>query len=198
MDWLTTSTILRDLRDFGQAEAWHEFVERFRRPIIAFARKLGIPSDDAEDVAQETLVAFAEAYRQGKYDREKGRLSQWLFGIAYNKAVRQRERTAKKEVTAGAAADPRSFLGDIPDHNSATNIWDQQWESALLEECLKRTRQEVEPNTWRAFEMNVLENQPTNDVARTLGIAPTTVYNAKHRIVKRLRELRQFFEDTEK
>ena len=88
MDWITTSTILEGLKEFEGGDAWERLVERFRRPIVSFIRDLGLAESDAEDVAQETLIAFAEAYREGKYDPAKGRLSHWLFGIAW---VRRRD-----------------------------------------------------------------------------------------------------------
>jgi DNA-directed RNA polymerase specialized sigma24 family protein len=43
--------------------------------------------------------------------------------------------------------------------------------------------------------MSALQNRPVNEVAQTLGIATTTVYNSRHRVVKRLRELRRLFEE---
>jgi len=194
MEWITTSIMLRDLRDFEKEGAWAGFVERFRRPIIAFARKLGHSSEDAEDIAQESLLAFAEAYRAGRYDQDKGRLSQWLFGFAYHQALKARDRNARRQEAAGGG-DPRSFFGDLPDQNAATNVWDREWRSALLEECLDIVRSEVEPVTFRAFELTAIQHQTAEAAAEQLGIATTTVYNAKHRVVKRLREMRDLFEE---
>jgi DNA-directed RNA polymerase specialized sigma24 family protein len=74
-------------------------------------------------------------------------------------------------------------------------VWDGEWERSLLEECLECVRQEVETATFQAFEMTALQQRPVPEVAETLGIAQTTVYNARHRVVKRLRELRSLFED---
>jgi len=195
VEWVTTSTILRDLREFERGETWGAFVERFRRPITSFARRLGHSREDAEDVAQETLAAFAEGYREGRYDREQGRLSHWLFGIAYRKALKHREHAGPREHGRGTADDTTSFMGSIPDERTATNVWDREWERALLDECMSRVRGEVEPKTWSAFEMTVLENRPVSDVMAALSMNQTTVYNAKHRVVKRLRELRRELDD---
>ena len=72
MDWVTTSTILENLRDFQNGSAWDRFVSRFHKPILSFIRELGFSETDAEDVAQEALLDFAAAYRDGRYDRSKG------------------------------------------------------------------------------------------------------------------------------
>jgi RNA polymerase sigma-70 factor (ECF subfamily) len=53
-------------------------------------------------------------------------------------------------------------------------------------------RRDVQAPTWRAFEAAVIEDRPTAEVARELGITETYVRNAKSRIMKRLRmELRE-------
>jgi RNA polymerase sigma-70 factor (ECF subfamily) len=194
MEWRTTSTLLEGLREFGRDDAWSGFVERFRRPIVAFARRLGHSADDAEDIAQETLVVFAQSYRDGRYDRTKGRLSHWLFGIAYRQALKERERGARRQAAVPVQAQPDSFLSLAPDERAATHVWDREWERSLLDECLSCVRQEVEPTTYAAFEMTVVHSRPAAEVAEALGVAVTAVYNAKHRVVQRLRDLRDLFE----
>ena len=59
MAWLTTATVLQNLRDFDNREAWSSFADRFRQPVVSFARSMGLHQADAEDAAQETLLAFA-------------------------------------------------------------------------------------------------------------------------------------------
>ena len=82
MEWKTTSVILDDLADFENRETWNRFAGRFRDPLMRFGRKIGLNVADAEDMAQQTLLVFAEGLRGDRYDRAKGRLSSWLFGIA--------------------------------------------------------------------------------------------------------------------
>jgi DNA-directed RNA polymerase specialized sigma24 family protein len=54
--------------------------------VTAFASRLGLDSNEAEDVAQETLIEFVRAYGGGNYDRSRGRLSSWIFSIAPRKS----------------------------------------------------------------------------------------------------------------
>src|SRR5262245_42778033 len=96
-EWVTTSTVLKRLADFGDRDAWRTFDERFRAPIASFARKQGLSASDAEDVAQETLLGFAQAYKQGEYDKTRGRLSQWLFGIARRRMAQARRKGERLE-----------------------------------------------------------------------------------------------------
>jgi RNA polymerase sigma factor (sigma-70 family) len=189
VDWITTTTVLRDLRDFENLPAWDRFVHRFRRPVVAFGMSMGLTLSDAEDAAQEALAAFAEGYRDGKYDRSQGRLSQWLFGIAYRKAQDVRRRSGKALMGGSSAVDALS-ADQWPDETTAAVSWDREWEQAVLEQCLAQVQREVEPTTYRAFDLVVRENYEASRAAELLGVNIKLVYNAKHRVLKRVRELR--------
>ena len=52
--------------------------------IERYAARFNLKRADAQDAAQQTLIAFCNAYQQDKYQKEKGRLRVWLFGIARN------------------------------------------------------------------------------------------------------------------
>jgi len=192
MRWVTTTLLLENLRNAEEA-AWEQFVERFRAPIMRFACDLGLPADEAEDVAQETLMDFVRAYRSGQYDREKGRLSAWLFGIAHRR-VRHAWRQRAGQPRQVAAAQRTAFWDNLPDEEATRQSWDASWEQAVLDQCLQQVRAEVESNTIRAFELFALHGRPAADVAGELGMSRNAVFIAKHRVMKRVLELRRQFE----
>jgi RNA polymerase sigma factor (sigma-70 family) len=192
-EWITTSTILWGLRDFEDRGAWQRFVERFRAPIVRLAQGQGLKPADAEDVAQETLLAFADGFRAGRYDVEKGRLSRWLFGIAYRQMSRARDASNRRSA-AGQVDESTSDVHAIADEDEVTRSWDVEWERAILEQCLAQARREVHPQTFRAFELVALENRAAAQAAEELAIDVKAVYNAKHRLLKRIRELRESME----
>ena len=194
MEWQTTSTILDSLRDYENRAAWDRFVTRFRMPIVSFARKMGLPESDAEDLAQEALLAFAKAYRDGRYNRSKGRLSTWLFGIVYRQVLNARRKGARRGVQMSPAADGTSFWSAVPDDKVDAATWDETWQRTVLQQCIDRVRHEVEPTTFQAFEMTALAKRPPAEVASDLGITRNAVFIAKHRVVSRLRELQREYE----
>ncbi|MGE3182328.1 MAG: RNA polymerase sigma factor, partial [Phycisphaerae bacterium] len=157
-EWQTTSTILEGLRDFENARAWQDFSARFRGPIVSLVRRMGLTEAEADDVAQETLIHFADGLRAQKYDREKGRLSRWLFGIAYRQALNARRKRGR------ALAKPAQFAPGaaeaLPDETELSNAWDQEWESCLLARCIAQMQNEVEPATFQAFVLVVQQGLP--------------------------------------
>lgn len=192
MEWETTASILRRLSDSRDDSAWNLLCARFHAPIARFARRMGVPSAACEDVAQETLMAALQAYRRGTYDAGRGRLHRWMFGIAYRCALNSlRREGARREETPPAS----SFLGGIPDEASASQAFDLEWERELLAQCERSARADFEPATFRAYELVVRSDRAPADVARELGLPPQSVYNAKHRVLKRIRELRARMEE---
>lgn len=194
MEWLTTSTMLRDLGE-DRDEAWQRLVDRFRGPLVRFARRLGYSPSDADDLAQETLLQLVRQFRAGRYDRERGRLSTWLFGIAWHQAMRDRRQRGRREATITSEEnDAASFWQALPDEREAQAIWEREWETAIVTACLDRVRREMEPTTIEAFEMVVVQDRPASDAAAALGIPVEHVYSAKHRVLTRLRAIRERLE----
>lgn len=192
-DWLTTTTLLDGLRDYDNRDAWDRFVRRFRTPVVAFAARYGVPPADAEDVAQDVLITFAERFRAGHYDRRRGRLSTWLFGIAFNHVMRCRRGLARQaDRRAGIPAD---LAYEQVDEDSGKAVWEEEWNAALWKLCAQRVQHEFEATTYRAFERVVRDDAAPADVARELGIPIRSVYNARYRVLKRLRELRTELEE---
>jgi DNA-directed RNA polymerase specialized sigma24 family protein len=64
-----------------------------------------------------------------------------------------------------------------------------------MRECLERASREFEPQTFRALELAVQGTGSATEVAQELGVPVKTVYNAKHRVLKRIRELREQLEE---
>ena len=197
MDWVTTSTIIHDLRDLSNETAWQSFVERFHGPVVRFVAGLGFSAEDAQDVGQESLAAFAEGLRSGRYDRQRGKLRAWLFGIAYKQALRQRQATARRErlIDRGEAAE--RVVAEMPDEKSAGEQWNTLWERFLVQECFRQIRKEFQPANVRAFELIVREGHSAKEAAEAVGTTTRAVYNAKHRILTRMRELRAQLEKME-
>ena len=187
MEWATTATFLRRLHTSNSEPVWNRLVVRFRRPIVSFARRLGLSEPDAEDVAQDTLLTFSVNYRKGRYDVSKGRLSSWLFGIAFRQIHVARRKLARREFQIDRS-DTTSFWSNLPERQSRNGFESDDWEHAILKKCLDRVCREVQPATYRAFEMVVLEQRDPSEAAADLHTSIKAIYNAKHRVLKRIRQ----------
>jgi RNA polymerase sigma factor (sigma-70 family) len=183
----TSTDLLEGIKDPSNRTAWAELDRRYRPLILAVARRLGLPDADAEDAAQETLAAFLEAYRQERYARDKGRLRDFLRGIACHK-VRDVQRRAGRSPRPLQSEYRTAIIANIPDGHGET-VWDQECAAAVLRQCLQEVRSEVSPRVFEAFELVGLQQWPARRVAQHLGISVDSVYQSKHRVLRRVREL---------
>ena len=148
--WVTTTLILEGLAETNNHQAWSAFVGYFKPILIGFARKSGLNQQAAEDFAQQAMLEFFKSYRTGNYDRSKGRLSHWLFGIA-RKVLSQtfRKRPAEKVATdLQKATSDSQPLENLADPSAAEDLWQQQWEKMVLQICMDRARKEFDEKTF--------------------------------------------------
>lgn len=185
--WQTTSTLLLErLRATGDEAIWRAFDARYRPLLERFARRLGVPEADAPDVAQEALSRFVDAYRRGGFHRDRGRLRQWIYGIARNVATDAIRASIRRGGALGGSAVQRI---ETPDR--AAEIWEQEAAEHLVREGMQVMRDtcRFDPQTLRAFERHALDRQPAAVVATELGTSVEKVYVAKHRCLTRLRAI---------
>ena len=92
----------------GDTRAFAQFVGEFQDMVFACGRSIGLRDQELEDAASETFLA---AYKYIKSYNGKGKLSSWLWKIAYHKAVDLRrtrshgESLSETEIEAVAAPD---------------------------------------------------------------------------------------------
>ena len=163
---------------------WADFDARYRPILVAVARRKGLGEEESADAAQEALVRFVGAYRKGRYDRSKGRLSAWLLGIARNciaDAFRDKARI-------GAAARV-SQIADEYAAEAFDALWDEEIQREMLRQAIDRLRSNPRMNekTLAAFELVVLQDVAPSVVADRLSMAVSDVYVAKHRCLTKLR-----------
>jgi RNA polymerase sigma-70 factor (ECF subfamily) len=193
MEWVTTTQVLEELQSSNDAPAWQRFSGHFHTVVVNFARHMGLSVPDAEDAAQETMLAFVKAFRDGKYNRDKGHLSDWLFGIAKHVILNFRKRRPMEQLIADKTTGT-SFLDMVQDDNNIKLSWETEWRHMVLAKCFEQARKEFDPKVFRAFELYALTQTAADKVAQQLEMSRNAVYIAKCRVLSRLRELEGKFE----
>jgi len=82
----------------GSEEAFSALYERYQGPIFRFAWHMSGNSATAEDVTQEVFMLLIR--NPWNYDRAKGSVAGYLFGIARNLARRRLDRSRLDEPLA--------------------------------------------------------------------------------------------------
>jgi len=182
----TTTQLLDSLKDESNHEVWAGLDARYRPILEGVARRLGLPPEDAADVAQETLARFVRDYRLGRYERGKGRLGTWIMSIARHRAIdliRAHSRSAARHLDT-------AMMGE-PSEEAVQSAWESEEERAIYQEAHRELREttKADPATLRAFELTAVQGLSTQAAAAECGMTTEHVRVARHRITKRLEEI---------
>ncbi len=186
---VTTTRLIEDLKDPANGAAWSAFDARYRPVLIGFGRRLGLSPEDSGELAQRTLAEFSRSLGEGRYHRERGRLSSWLIGTARNIALQMRRRA--RDAREGSDAAMANLAAELPEAARLTEVWQREREQVIFARAMAQLRASTrtDERTFRVFELFALRNVPATEVARECGVEVETVYVIKNRLTKRLREL---------
>lgn len=182
----TRTTFIHDLQSGNGQAAWRELCALYQPMLKAVALQAGLRPDDADDVTQDTLLAVFGGLKEGKYERDRGRLRNWIRGVLANRIREQYRR--HKRLRSQSLDESVACSHDLPDA-----ALDRVWEAALLKTVLGLVRAEVSRVTYEAFRRYALEGESASEVAEQLELSVNTVYIAKSRVMNRLRELYEEF-----
>jgi len=183
----TRPSLLLRVRDLGDQKSWQEFVELYGPVILRYLRKVGVPQQDAPDLAQDVLRIVAQQIGRFEYDAGRS-FRAWLRMIATHRAYRHFAREGRQPQTPGGT-DHMAAIQEIPVADAEQDaLIEAEWRTRRLEMAMKQVRQEVTGPAWRAFELRYLEQLPPAEVAGRLGMKIGAVYTSLSRVLKRLRE----------
>jgi RNA polymerase sigma-70 factor (ECF subfamily) len=178
----TSISLLARLRQPADPHAWNRFVALYTPLLYSWACGMGLQPQDAADVVQDVFTTVLQKMPQFTYDREKS-FRGWLRTVAVNKWRDNRRRHAAA-LRQGDAAP----LADVAVPDGANALWEAEYQQHLVGRALDLMQAEFQPTTWKACWEVVVAGRPVADVAAELGLSAASVYAAKSRVLRRLRE----------
>lgn len=183
----TRASLIVRLKDRADQAAWDEFVEVYRPVVFRLACRNGLQHADAEDLAQQVLVAVAAAVHRWQPDETRGRFRAWLHRIAHNLIINMVTRRAPDR----ASGDEGSH--DLLTQQAAREGPDSEllrieYRREVFNWAARQIRGEFQPTTWLAFWHTAVEGRSAAEVAPLLGKKPGAVYAARGRVMRRLKE----------
>jgi len=185
---LTNPTLLLRIQSLDPKPrelAWQEFRDRYGPIIAGFARKLGARPQDVDDVIQDVMLGFYAKAPTFVYDPAKGRFRGYLKVCTLHALHRRAGRDAKLKAIPLGDIDPEALEKD----DGLEAAWNDAWEKQVFRRALDIVREQYDDNrTFRAFEQHVILGQSVEDVSKSLGLSPDSIYQAKRRVTLALRE----------
>jgi RNA polymerase sigma-70 factor (ECF subfamily) len=167
----------------GDAQAFDRFVEHFRAKIFHYSWMMCGVREDAEEVAQETLLKVFESSEQL---REPEKVRSWVFRIAKNACLTKRRKSifapsrelSLDEFIPAKQQDGEGIRSEIADWSVLPDGQAMQGEMNVL---LERAIREL-PEIYRSvILMRDIEELSTLETAEILDVSPDTIKTRLHR-----------------
>lgn len=183
----TRRSLLTRLRSWEDRQGWQEFYDAYYGLILSMVRKAGLRGADADEVAQETLVAVSKEMKDFRYDSSRGSFKGWLKTVVTRRVVdyfRKQERRQACLRKFADGQDPDMHPGALSEMDA---YYEQEWESHLRAQALSWLKGRLSPRQYTMFDLCVVQGNPAAEVARLMGVNRGAVYMAKHRAERLLR-----------
>ena len=183
----TSVTLLGQVRDASNEQAWKEFVRRYTPKIFSWCKQNSLQDQDAADVTQEVLMKLVSAMRSFEYEPAKGSFRGWLKTVTTN-AVRDlvRKRSGLP-LTGGSNQQAFESLAEVDSIEKLADQIEAGYQEEILAEAESRVQIRVKPLTWQAYRLSA-DGKSATDIAKELNIKVADVYVSKSRVIKLLRE----------
>jgi RNA polymerase sigma factor (sigma-70 family) len=184
----------------GQSPAAQEALEKlcrtYWRPVYSYIRREGTGPEEAEDLTQSFFALLLERRNFDAVRKEKGRLRSYLLTSLKHFLVSEHRRAVTLKRGKGQQPVPLEELAAIgrtdmePVHHlSADRIYERRWALTLMEQVLRRLRDEyaVAGNA-ELFDLlkQLLPDEPGAPsraaIAARLGMTENAVRQALHRL----------------
>ena len=180
----TRSSVLRAVANTENEAAWQRFFDLYAGFVFSIARSKGLNDTDADDIVQMVFSDLVRNLPSFKYDREKGRFRSYLAALVKWRVI-DRLKAVRRD--ADLKAD---FMEEAK--SAATtedeDFEEREWQSAAMEETLRRIKPEVRPEHYAAFVASAVEGQDTDVVTKLYGISRDSLYQIRKRLTVKLRE----------
>jgi RNA polymerase sigma-70 factor (ECF subfamily) len=160
-------------------EAFDAFVEHFRTRVFQYSYLMCGHREDAEEVAQDTLMKVFENFASL---REPEKVRSWVFRIAKNACLMKRRRSIfapQHELSLDDSVHEPSS-GEMPD----AGVYRHEIQSALTAAI-----QQLPPNYRSVVLLRDIEELSTEEAAEILEVSPDVVKQRLHRGRLALRKL---------
>ncbi len=183
----TRPSLLIRVRDPADQAAWQEFVGIYRPVVLRLAEQTGMQAADAEDVAQEVFAAVAKAIAKREHDPKRAKFGTWLHRVAYNAIV---DALRRKKPDRGARDSAlQSLLDQCEARNGpGSDLLRLEYRREVFRWAARQVRMEFRQETWDAFWLTSIEGRSIEAVARQLVTSRGTIYTARSRVMRRIRE----------
>jgi RNA polymerase sigma-70 factor (ECF subfamily) len=180
--------LIQRLPNTADVEAWEVFVEIYEPLLFRLARGRGMQPADAEDYVQEVLAAVLRNIERWLASENRGSFRAWLFRIASNLCVNFLTRPRHQRWGTGDSQIARMLQEAPASAADSSELFLKEYRRELFRWAAERVREQVSQRQWMVFWLTSVEDRPIGEVAAEFQMSVGSVYIARSRITRRIRE----------
>lgn len=189
----TNESLIVQVRDPSNRAAWDQFEQLYRPVIFRIARAKGLQHADALDLVQQVLISISSAIDRFNKQHEGVRFRNWLGRITRNAILKALTRQPRDRASGGS--DVLDILSEIPADPETEALINLEYRRELFQRAAQQVRSQSQEVTWLAFEMTELQQISIERTSALLQISTGSVYAARSRIMRRIRNTIQQLEE---
>jgi RNA polymerase sigma factor (sigma-70 family) len=193
-DLSTRVSLIIGAADPANRTAQDAFAKCYGGMVRAWCRRNGLQETDADDVVQTLVPRLLKGLAAFEYDPGKRYRAYVRQAVDY--AIvdfhRKRQRDPGGHGSGGTGVFAR--LNEIPAEDDPAvedltrELSGQMERDRRVQEACDRVRNRLAKHTWEAFLLTTVEDLPTDEVARRLGMTPGAVRVAKSRTLREIKK----------
>lgn len=192
----TRESLIVQVKNPENRAAWEQFASIYRPVIFRAAVARGMQEADAQDLAQQVLLAVASAIGDWERRDKSTRFRHWLRRVTRNAIVNALSRGPRDQARGGSSV--QELLAQHRQRDAETeSLIDWEYRRELYLQAAKIVQRDVQADTWQAFELTVIDGMSNQAAAEQLKKSLGAIYTARCRIMQRLRDVIAEMEATE-
>jgi RNA polymerase sigma-70 factor (ECF subfamily) len=202
----------------SEPEAWKQLVTLYEPRMLRWCRGQGLDQIATSDVIQDTWMSVARGLASFRSQPGAGAFRAWLHQIVRRRIADYRRREVLMPHAVGGSSfamrvaelpyegGPPSDASDsdastllnlrAPGHSEPGQtvptpdqpLRGSGTSNGTLQQAMATLQREVEPKTWQAFWLCVVDQRSTEEVANALAMTPANVRQCRSRVLRRLRQ----------
>ena len=157
------------------------------RPVIRqMALSQGMQPADVDDLTQQVLIAVSEAIERFEPNEERAKFRTWLKTIARRAIINALTRRRPDNAIGGSGM--LDLLQQHPVAGEDSAFLETQYRREIFLVAASLIREEFRDSTWQSFWQTVVLDQSVESAAQALGCTKGSIYTARSRVLRRLRD----------
>ena len=191
----TRDSLIVQVQNPANREAWELFTAIYRPVVYRLARVRGMQDADADDLAQQVLLAVAQAIPDWQRSNPQTRFRHWLRRIAKNSILNALTRGPKDSPVGGSGL--MDLLNGVPQFDDVDAQIELEYRRQVYRQAAEIVRDAVQAQTWRIFVLTIVEGQSTESVANKMNTTIGNVHAVRSRVMRRLQAVVKEIQEAE-